>query len=405
MTHLKALASLLLIAIAPVGEFNAAAATASFTEIPANSAAAVSGDGTVVTGEINGQPYLWTASTGVEAIPLPTGQRLFSVSDISGDGVKIVGGLTADSFSAVPRYQGFSWTRGTGFQLLGSLSTDPLDWAYASAVSHDGSVIVGTNDTPNGNRAFRWTEAGGLQSLGHLGSSDPFYPPYSNTGGVSADGALIVGQATVAGDSTGKTYRWTQAEGFDVIGLPSGDNGGLANGGAYAVSGNGQVLVGFSQNLTSWSWAWTQADGFVPLYSRPGNRSSSATSLSFDGSVVGGTELNWHASGAYYEAAVWRKVDGDFKIQIVHGLLQMSGVDLTGWNLTNVTDVSYDGRTIVGNGINPQGQRRAWIAQLPLAVPEPSTAGMMVMAIAATTALLSARRLRPSNLAWCWPRC
>ena len=37
------------------------------------------------------------------------------------------------------------------------------------------------------------------------------------------------------------------------------------------------------------------------------------------------------------------------------------GIDLTGWNLTNVTSISTDGKIISGNGRNPDRKYEAWI--------------------------------------------
>jgi hypothetical protein len=46
-------------------------------------------------------------------------------------------------------------------------------------------------------------------------------------------------------------------------------------------------------------------------------------------------------------------------------------MDRHGWTLTRATDISADGRTIVGNGINPFGLQEAWMLQLPTVVPVP----------------------------------
>ncbi|MFO1501051.1 MAG: hypothetical protein U1G07_22120 [Verrucomicrobiota bacterium] len=58
----------------------------------------------------------------------------------------------------------------------------------ATAVTADGSVVVGQSDSAGRSRAFRWTETGGLQDLGVIdGDSE------SAATGISDDGALVVG--------------------------------------------------------------------------------------------------------------------------------------------------------------------------------------------------------------------
>jgi probable HAF family extracellular repeat protein len=61
--------------------------------------------------------------------------------------------------------------------------------SYASGISADGSVVVGTSY--RGAEAFRWTEADGMVGLGHL----PGEGAASSALGVSADGSVIVGTA------------------------------------------------------------------------------------------------------------------------------------------------------------------------------------------------------------------
>src|SRR5450755_3758194 len=74
---------------------------------------------------------------------------------------------------------------------LGSLGGSYSGNPYVFVSENDGSVVVGqsnlTGDTAS--RAFRWSKAGGMVALGTLGGTN------SNSGGVSADGGVVVGSA------------------------------------------------------------------------------------------------------------------------------------------------------------------------------------------------------------------
>jgi hypothetical protein len=64
-------------------------------------------------------------------------------------------------------------------------------------------------------------------------------------------------------------------------------------------------------------------------------------------------------------AFVWTGELGFLSLQ--QHLLDL-GLDLTGWALTEATGISgatAGGHTIIGNGINPDGQQEAWIATIP----------------------------------------
>jgi len=50
-------------------------------------------------------------------------------------------------------------------------------------------------------------------------------------------------------------------------------------------------------------------------------------------------------------------------------------LDMTGWVLLSAEGISADGLTIVGTGVNPNGDREAWVAVLP----EPATLSLLVL--------------------------
>lgn len=71
-----------------------------------------------------------------------------------------------------------------------------------------------------------------------------------------------------------------------------------------------------------------------------------------------------------YEAFRWTSQEGMVSLR---NLLIKQGIDnLKDWTLTSASDVSADGRTIVGYGYNPDGKEEAWITTLAT-IPEPST--------------------------------
>lgn len=102
-----------------------------------------------------------------------------------------------------------------------------------------------------------------------------------------------------------------------------------------------------------------------------GDFGSDAHAVSIDGAVVvGGSvagENGWSA------AFVWEEGHGMRSLEYV--LANDCGLDLTGWWLMEAMDVSADGTTIVGYGINPDGQTEAWIAT----IPEPTTLSVLAL--------------------------
>lgn len=90
-----------------------------------------------------------------------------------------------------------------------------------------------------------------------------------------------------------------------------------------------------------------------------GTFSSAALGVSDDGLVVVGYGSN---SSSDDEAFIWDEVNGMRSLQDV--LVNDYGLDLTGWTLERATDISADGRTLVGWGNHSGYGQEAWIAML-----------------------------------------
>ncbi|MBK9021908.1 MAG: autotransporter domain-containing protein [Sulfuritalea sp.] len=119
--------------------------------------------------------------------------------------------------------------------------------AFASGISADGSVVVGwASNSDRASRAFRWTGEGGMVDLGTLGGA------FSWANAVSADGSVVVGRAYTAGNAGYRAFRWTQATGMQSVAdwlraagltVPTDDAAD-----ASATSSDGSVVVGYLDN-------------------------------------------------------------------------------------------------------------------------------------------------------------
>jgi len=227
---------------------------------------------------------------------------------------------------------------GASIQWLGFWPGDPL-YSEAYAASADGSVVVGSSGA--GWRPLRWTAADGMTSLGGL-------PGGSSAGGasdVSGDGSVVVGWSQqVRGSAVWEeAFRWTATDGMIGLGyLPGG--GFVSN--ATGVSDNGEVVVGVSSVLSGSSrleaFRWTATDGMVGLGDFAGGELiSSASDVSGDGSVVVGYSMSTHGK----EPFRWTLDDGMTRLSGVPGSLFGTALATSG-----------DGSVVVGySQSNPYG--------------------------------------------------
>jgi len=193
----------------------------------------------------------------------------------------------------------------------------------ASRITPDGSVIVGMGTSSVGEEAFRWTSGGGMVGLGFLPGGDE-----SRALDVSADGSVVIGSGN-SNQAPEEAFRWTASDG--MVSLGSLSMGGVQfqqRTRAYAMPADGNVIVG---------------DSFVDP---------------------------WFG----YQPFLWTPDDG--MRSLVDILTIDCGIDLTGWLLSDARDISADGRTIVGNGWDPAGNKMAWIAT----IPEPSSCALALLA-------------------------
>jgi probable HAF family extracellular repeat protein len=157
--------------------------------------------------------------------------------------------------------------------------------SQASAVSSDGSVVVGTASTAAGNRqAFRWNGQQGIVGIRFMPNGT-----YSVATAVSANGTVIAGtgDATDSDPPTSSVgFRWTAGAGVQRVDALPGSNLCYAAG----VSGDGAVIVGTCLQVNNTAFRWTASSGSVPLdrFGTGSSQQSTATAISSDGSVIAG---------------------------------------------------------------------------------------------------------------------
>lgn len=314
-------------------------------------AAAVSADGRVIAGSSRNragltQAFRWTSAQGAMPLGLLPQGSFSTARAISGDGGTIVGIADGGTPSGL---HAFRWTVDLGLTQLDGLPNANV--CSASAVSSDGSVIVGTCLAPM-NEAFRWTPATGSVRLGRFGTGSN---AASSASTVSSDGATVGGAGHPA--LTGAVI-WNASNTATIIGGLPGDT----NGTILALSHDGTIAAGASvdANGLQRAFRWTSATGPVPLTTDSAYVGATPTAMSADGRRMTG----WvgRGGGGPDVAVLW---DASGHLRPVSDLLSTEAVMATaGWSLTRARGISADGRTIVGDGIDPDGTGRGWIVTL-----------------------------------------
>ena len=302
---------------------------------------------------------------------------------VSANGTTVVGYSSSSTYQPGGAHEAFHWKNGI-IQGIRGLDPQPGNFSRAFGVNGDGSVMVGIlQDSLPGH--FVWTNgnlANGADSeifplnmsangvyVGYT-TTPPAHRAYKSAGGgipiipggnslstiwnhasaVSDDGGAVVGWSIYSVPMTVQAYRWTSATLTVGLGFLPGHTVSRA----MAISGNG-LLVGGHSGPSQTPFLWTQSSGMVPF-----TGGFAPAAMSFDGSVIVGG------------SSVWDAVHGTRSLS---SILTGAGVNMAGWNIFEVTDVSADGLVVSGSATNPQGNSEAFRA----VIPEPATAGLMLV--------------------------
>ncbi len=311
------------------------------------------------------RPIIWTRAGGTQLVAVDAGYDAVRFTGISGDGSVAVG----QSRNSSLEWRGFLSTASNSFQPL-------IETRYPAGITRDGQIVFGQADI-DGTRAVTWTLSGGFVTF-----DTPF--TYGSTiEAASSNGSILVGSRFDASYNE-KAVFWTSSNVRTDLGTLAG---GLRSS-AIGVSGDGSIIAGWSESANgNRAFRWTQATGMVTLGTLAGYDASQATAISENGEFIVGT--SYDSSTFQGEAFIWSSTSG--MVSLASYLID-GGVDLTGWTIGSVSDVSSDGTYFVGTG-SFSNVTQGYVAHITAApIPEPSTYGLILGGLALVGAAIRRRR-------------
>jgi uncharacterized membrane protein len=302
------------------------------------------------------QAMVWTVSSGgaitASALPTPAapaGGSIISLAyGVSANGNIVVGVVEAADSNDNGLYGNAAiWNRQTNtaptqINLVpaGIGTTAQPSYGFATAVSGDGTTAAGfaldfnASTLAQAVQGWRYNIATNVASLlpGINTTDNVVIPLRANSDGSVIVGVGLVGAVPAQGNPILQAFRWTNTGGLGMtvsLGSLSGPSGVSA---AFGVSGNGNVVVGGSSSSPS----------LDPL---------KVLNVLYD-------PANFNFST--FTAFRWTQATG---MQNLNTLLANAGVNMTGINLQFASDVSTDGKIIVGTGTKNSGANQAFVVR------------------------------------------
>ncbi len=298
----------------------------------------------------NGSVYVVDAMEGLGF--LSDGYRYSVAEDITDDGHAVFGGssYTVDSWGQ-PAAEAFRWTRDTGMLGLGfPPGSGTLPQSFAQSCSADGAVLGGYGNNQSPTVPIRWRD--GLWSFADSGG-DP--RPMGQLRSLSSDGSVGVGFEREGADSL-----------YFVVWIGDEPAARLFLGQGVSVSRNGLWGAGMIRDDSGARLAVLVpiGSGAQTLGTPAPGLFTTATAVADHGRVAA---VRTGSAAESMEPWLWDRYSGAF-IRMIDAL-EGYGLDLAGWDLTQIADMDADGRVLVGFGFNPAGDVEAFHASIPYACP------------------------------------
>ena len=318
---------------------------------------AVSSSGEYVTGtsqSVDGiRAVRWSRSEGLVSIPRAPQSGDQTAGSVSQSGLY---------YSGVQGSIGFVWSESLGSVSIGDLPGG-RDQSSVGDIN-DSGVAVGissfafTSTGQSRNRVVKWSPSGGLEAIPLPGASDL---DFSSTALGLLEGGRIVGRSAAG------TWIYSEADGTHEM-LPGAPNW------IGDVNSDGTIFAGTASLGGSRAAIWEPSGETTLLPLLDGHMFSNFRAISEDGSLAVGVSTG----GSEVAPVVW--IDRGEPIRVIDFASSL-GLDMTGWVIVDVFDVSGDGSTIVGTA-----RRTSWelgrIEGFVLTIPGPGSALAVPVALA-----------------------
>lgn len=193
------------------------------------------------------QAFVWTAAEGMRALPrLAPSDNAFA----QGRAINSAGQVAGIAYDAAGAAHAVVW-KGVDQVPVSVVGPGTARATFARASSlNDAGQVVGVISDGLHSSAFRWSESGGVEILGHLGGGDAEATSINTAG-------HVVGFSTVI-EGVQHPFLWTPETGIQDLGLPPG----MTEGQATAINDAGHIAVSAAVNdpqtgeYTPRAWLW-----------------------------------------------------------------------------------------------------------------------------------------------------
>ncbi|MCC7408211.1 MAG: PEP-CTERM sorting domain-containing protein, partial [Phycisphaeraceae bacterium] len=325
----------------------------------------------------DGKAFIWDAVHGIRELQGLGGDYTYAYA-INDAGTAVGGAWTGDNQIHATLWAG---------QLTASdISTGPNQTSIAFGINTAGATAIqAVNDGGNATRMVIRSPSGQMTDYGTLSGSNAIAWAINDAG-------IVALQWDAYGLPLGNPQIWSQAFQLMFLSKPDGANSSALYALSNVDTGAGATfLPGEPGNWRAIYWEVN------PVRVFPGNIVGITTVLP----TLGGATIAWGINDLN-QAVGTSSIDpfsaDDLKLRAFfydHGAGEMYDLNTllvpgTGWLLLGAQDINENGQ-IVGWGINPDGQRHAFLLT---PVPEPAGAGVMLLGMGA---VLLRRRTRTND--------